>query len=152
MKKKVSSITDVLALTVFAVFAVCVLVVVLYGARSYQSLVRRSEESFASRTAAQYVATRVRQAERVTVTDFEGCDALTITEEIDGAPYLTRVYCCDGYLRELFSAETALLSPQDGEKVMPAESMQLALDRGILIATVDGRQIILQLQGKEVSP
>ena len=50
MKKNASKITDSLALTVFAVFAVCVLVVLLYGAGSYRALVQRGEESFRLRT------------------------------------------------------------------------------------------------------
>ena len=123
MKKNPFKITDLLALTVFAAFAVCVLVVLLSGARVYKTLVQRGEDSFRLRTATQYVATRVRQAEDVTVADFDGYEALHIREEIDGAVYVTRIYCCDGYLRELFCAQSAELSPEDGEKIMEAESM-----------------------------
>ena len=148
MKEKFTKITDLLALTVFAVFAVCILLVLLYGANVYQNLVRRGEESFEMRTAAQYVATRVRQAETVTVADFEGCEALVLPEEIDGARYLTRVYCFEGYIRELFCAENAALSPEDGEKVMAADSLRFLVEDDLLLATIDGREVLLQLRGK----
>lgn len=153
MKKNVSKLTDLLALAVFAAFAVCVLIVLLCGARSYNALVQRGEENFRQRTAAQYVATRVRQAENLTVTDFGGCDALTISEQIGGEVYLTRVYCCGGYLRELFCAADADLSPGDGEKIIEAGSLCLSVDGDLLTASVDGVPILLQLRTeREVCP
>lgn len=148
MKEKFTKITDLLALPVFAVFAVCVLIVLLYGANVYQNLVRRSEESFEMRTAAQYVTTRVHQAETVTVADFEGYEALVLPEEIDGTHYLTRVYCYEGHIRELFCAENAALSPEDGEKVMAADSLHFFVEDGLLTVSIDGREVLLQLRGK----
>ena len=148
MKKNPFKITDLLALTVFAAFAVCVLVVLLSGAQVYQTLVQRGEESFRLRTATQYVATRVRQAEDVTVADFDGCEALCIREEIDGEVYVTRIYCCNGYLRELFCAQSAELSPEDGEKIMEAERMSFSQNEDLLTVSVDNQNVILQLRGK----
>lgn len=148
MKKKFTKITDLMALLVFAVFAVCVLLVLLYGADCYRNLVRRGDESFQLRTATQYVSMRLRQAEKVTVTDFEGCEALTVHETIDGAAYVTRIYCYDGYIRELFCAETAKLRPEAGEKVMQAESLRFSVDDGMLTAFVDGRTVLWNLRGK----
>lgn len=148
MKKNVSKITDLLAMAVFAVFAVCVLLVLLYGARVYGNLTRQGETRFQQRTAAQYVTTRVRQAEKLSVTDFDGCEALTIYENIDGESYITRVYCHDGFLRELFCAEDAALSPADGEKIMAADNLCFSIEDSLLKANIDGVQIALQLRGK----
>ncbi|MEI3306105.1 MAG: DUF4860 domain-containing protein [Dysosmobacter sp.] len=91
---------------------------------TYQTLTR-GQDAADRRTAAQYLATRVRQADRadgVAVAAFQGCDALELTETIDGTPYITRVYCYDGYMRELFSAAEAQMSPADGEKVLEAQA------------------------------
>lgn len=152
MKEKRTKMTDLLALTVFAVFALCVLLVLLSGAKVYRGLVQRGEESFATRTAARYVTMRVHQAESVTIGDFEGCEALMIPEEIDGAAYLTYVYVYDGYMRELYCAENAVLSPADGEKVLRADSLHLTLEKGLLTISVDGQQLYLDLSGKEAAP
>lgn len=152
MKEKGTKLTDLLALTVFAVFALCVLLVLLSGARVYRGLVQRGEESFTSRTAARYVTMRVRQAESVAVGDFEGCDALIIPEEIDGNTYLTRVYVYDGHIRELYCAENAALSPADGEKVLPADSLHFDLEDSLLTVSLDGQQLYLDLHGKEAAP
>ena len=148
MKKNASKITDLLALTVFAAFAVCLLIVLLFGAQLYQNLVQRGEESFRQSTATQYLRTRVQQAEHISLSDFQGCEALAIREEIDGISYVTRVYFYEGFLRELFSAESAALAPGDGEKIMPAESLDFQIDDDLLTAVVDGQAVVLQLRGK----
>lgn len=152
MKEKRSKLTDLLALTVFAVFALCVLLVLLSGAKVYRGLVQRGEENFAARTAARYVTMRVRQARTVTVGDFEGCEALVIPEKVDGATYLTRLYVYDGHIRELYCAENAALSPADGEKILPADSLHVDLEGSLLTMTVDGQALYLDLSGKEAAP
>lgn len=152
MKEKRSKLTDLLALTVFAVFALCVLLVLLSGAKVYRGLVQRGEENFAARTAARYVTMRVRQARTVTVGDFEGCEALVIPENVDGATYLTRLYVYDGHIRELYCAENAALSPADGEKILPADSLRFDLEGSLLTMTVDGQALYLDLSGKEAAP
>ena len=152
MKEKRSKLTDLLALTVFAVFALCVLLVLLSGAKVYRGLVQRGEESFAARTATRYVTMRVRQARTVTVEDFEGCEALVIPENVDGATYLTRLYVYDGHIRELYCAENAALSPADGEKILPADSLRFDLEGNLLTVTVDGQALYLDLSGKEAAP
>ena len=58
----------------------------------------------------------------------DGPDALLLYEEIEGTTYVTRVYCYDGYLRELFSAADAQLLPADGEKVLEMQNLTLSSD------------------------
>lgn len=129
-----------LALLLLLVFAVCVLSVLLTGAGTYQTLTKRDQESYDRRTAAQYLATRVHQADQldgITAADFQGCDALELMETIGGTPYVTRIYCYDGYLRELFSAAEAQMTPADGEKVLEAQALTVEwMDAG------DGAQIL----------
>lgn len=149
--KQTSKIQSFLALMVFTVYALCILAVLLTGAGVYRDLVHSGGESYESRTAVQYVATRVRQAQTVTVEDFGGCQALTLSEKIGEETYVTRVYCHEGYLRELYCAANAELSPEDGEKVMEAESLQFSLEEGLLTARIDSRTLVLHLPGgKEV--
>ena len=124
-KERKHYIGGLLALLLLCVFAACVLSVLLAGAGTYRKLTARDRASYDSRTATQYLATRIRQADRqgaVSVRTFEGRDALVLTEEIDGELYETCIYYCDGYLRELFTAAGADLAPEDGEKILPAGS------------------------------
>ena len=149
MKKQESNLTGLMVLMVFAVFALCVLGVLLTGAKRYESIVRRGEESHQYRTAAQYLSTRVHQADRaegLTVEEFDGCSALVIRETIDGSLYLTRIYSCGGYLRELFSAETGSFSGEDGEKLLKLPGLFFSMEQGDLTAQLqkeDGRFQVL---------
>lgn len=139
------------ALILFGVFAVCILSVLLAGAEAYRRLTERDREAYAERTCAQYLAMRVRQAPSggaVTVSEADGTDVLGITEEIGGERYVTRVFCHDGWIRELFSAENAEFSPADGEKVMEAEALKLGLSDGLLTAEITdtgGEKTLLKL-------
>ena len=146
-----------LALLLLGVFAVCILSVLLMGADAYQRIVQRDSASYDRRTAAQYIATRVRQADAaggVSVRAFEGRDALVLWEEADGVLYRTMVYYHDGYLRELFVAEDSVfgedgyaVSPDDGEKILEARQLQVLRDepvenmlRVVITAADDQRQ------------
>lgn len=137
MEKKESKITGLLALVVFAVFALCVLGVLLTGAKTYQGVVDRGEQAYALRTAAQYLSTRVRQsdsADSIALEDFGGTTALVLRQKIDGETYATRIYCHGGYLRELFTAETGSFSPEDGETLLEMEDLQFSWEENGLSA------------------
>ena len=141
MKKlwKQSKMDSVLALLLFAVFAVCVLSVLLTGAKAFRGLSERDQASFDRRTAAQYITTRLRQsdfADGVFLAEFGGGTALTCREKLDGEQYLTRVYYHDGYIYELFCAANAQLRPEDGERIMAVESLVFTEYDGLIIAAV----------------
>ena len=132
MKKnsfKKSKMSGLATLLMFGIFAVCIMSVLLTGAGAYKRLTQRDQESFAARTCSQYITTKVRQAsspQAVSVEPFEGCDCLVMSENIEGSVYLTRVYCYDGWLRELFTAEDGEFLPEDGEKVVEAKAMSVS--------------------------
>ncbi len=149
--KKISKITDVLSLLVFALFALCVLLVLLTGAKVYRNLVDKGEESFQTRTAAQYITTRIRQAEGVEAAEFEGIPALVIPETIDGECYVTYIYCREGWLWELYCAQGAALSPEDGEKVLKTDNLTLRQEAGNLWVQIGPRELFFRL-GKEILP
>ena len=126
----------------FGVFAACILSVLLTGAGVYQRLTQRDRQAYDQRTCAQYLAAKVRQApgpQSVSLSSFGDGDALVITEEIAGELYTTRIYCWDGWLWELFAFAEGDFAPQDGEKVLQAQSLSLTLEDGLLSALlVDG--------------
>ena len=130
-----------IALLLFGVFAVCVLSVLLTGADAYRRLTERDRAAYDRRTAAQYIATRIRQSDTlggIDVTAFGDADALLLRE--GEGPFVTWVYCHDGYLMELYCAEDAGLEPQDGEKVLAADSLTASISDNLLTATIYGRE------------
>lgn len=145
------------ALCLLAAFAASILLVLLTGAGAYRRLTNRDTAAFQSRTAAQYLATRVRQsdgADTVRVEDFDGVSALTVTE---GDGYVTRVYCYDGGLWELYAPAGLDMAPSDGERVLDLDGMELTLEDGLLEAVLtqtDGsaQTVTLSLRSGEVAP
>lgn len=132
-----------MALLLFGVFAVCLLAVLLTGANSYQALTQRDRAASDSRTCAQYLATRVRQADQygaIGVEPFGDGDALAFRQNIDGRTYVTRVYVSGGWLMELFSAADLTLSPQDGERIMAAQALTAQQEDGLLRISITPAQ------------
>ncbi|MBR7149712.1 MAG: DUF4860 domain-containing protein [Oscillospiraceae bacterium] len=153
--------TDTLMLLLlFSVFALCILAVLLTGTDAYRRLAVRDAASYDARTAEQYLVMRVRQSDvwgDLRVEEFNGVDALVFFETINGKHYKTRVYCFDGYLRELFTAAEEDFLPEDGEEILPAEALSFTLKGQTLTAELidsDGncREIALQLRsGRRVA-
>lgn len=159
-EQKRSSLPELMALTVFTVFALCILLVLLSGGKAYRRLTERDRESFDRRTACQYLATRVRQADShggITVEEFCGQDALVIREQIHGQTYLTRIYCYDGMLRELYTPASGDFSLEDGDPLLEVSSLQLSASRGTLLAQLEfpdssNRQLMLRLRSGGGAP
>ena len=153
MKEKHHALTNLAALLVLAVFAICILLVLLTGADLYQGLVEDGEEAYLRRTALQYLTTRVRQAETVTIGDLEGCESLVLEETIEGETYTTWVYCYEGWLRELYAVPGAVLPPGAGETVLEAERFSLKQEENLLTVTFEGEELLLHLPvGRPVGP
>lgn len=136
------------ALLLAGLFAACALAVLLTGAQAYSRLTQRDQAVAQRRTCAQYLATRVRQADQkdgVSVAAFGDTDALLLME---GEDYATRIYCYDGYLMELFAAKDDTLAPADGTRILPSGGLALSLEDGLLTAiltTTEGTTDTLRL-------
>ena len=129
------NISSLLALLLFAVFAVCILSVLLSGTQIYQRLTDRDDAAYTHRTVVQYLSTKVRQADcaqMITVEDFCGTTALVFSEDLEGELFDTRIYCHDGYLYELFVPASLDAVPEDGESLLPLQSMEITQEGSLL--------------------
>ncbi len=142
MKRETSVQTEkALTLILFAVLAVSMILVLLTGAGVYRRLTKRGQESFYKRTVPLYIATKVRQADctgAVTTEQRDGMDVLLLKEQIDGEEYVTRIYCYEGYVYELFAAEAVNFDPLAGERIAKALQAEFSLENGCLYVTVTG--------------
>lgn len=134
------SVSAPAALLLLAVFGTAILSVLLTGAGTYRRLTERDRQMYEIRTCARYLTARVQRApspSAVSVGGFGVSDALEVRETAAGEEYLTRVYCYDGWLMELYTAASARdFAPEDGEKLLPAESMTLDLQGDLLLAEI----------------
>lgn len=150
-KENKSQIEGLVVLVLFGVFAICILAVLLTGAGAYKRLVQQQQEAYAERTVPQYIATKVRQmdlADAVKIGDFGGVESLELVEQLEGEAYITRIYCYDGYLRELFSSAAGIFAPEDGEQILEAEQVDFSLEKGcllVVVTTANGEKTELKL-------
>lgn len=145
MKK--SNLTGVFVLLIFAVFMASVMLVLLSGVDTVQKLTQRDQRTYHRRTAVQYISTRIRQADEIGAVSTEK-DTLILTENLDGVSYETRIYCCNGYLREMFCEAGAALAPDFGEEVLPMNHFQITQENNLIRAELhlpDGSKEILTL-------
>lgn len=133
MKK--NRLEGLIVLLLIGVFAVCILIVLMTGAHTYKNLTERGQASYANRSCAQYIASKVRQSDRfngIYTDSFGGRDTLVLKDEINGKEYLMRIYEYDGCLTELFCEATAELSPWDGEKIMKISDLSFSENDGLI--------------------
>ena len=151
---------SLMALLLIGLFAVCILSVLLTGADVYQRLTGRDQRVYETRTTAQYLTTKIRQADvdgSLKIEESEGIRALTITESIEGMAYKTWIYRYDGYMREFFAAEEAGLLPEAGEKILVAEALEFQKKASGICVKITGKDGQVQelfldsRSGKEVS-
>ncbi len=157
-ESKERSVSTASALLVLAVFAVGILSVLLGGAQVYRRLTVRDQQAYERRTCAQYLTVKLRQAsgtDAVSVLPFGDGDGLMIAcQEPDGI-YLTRIYCHDGWLMELYTDSQGSFAPEDGEKILKASRMELTYREGLLTACVTDQnggalRLVLSVRGTEV--
>ena len=85
------------------------------------------------------------------VEDFGGTDALVFREDSE---YMTRVYCYEGWLMELYASQELEMKPADGERIMELSGLEMALEDGRLTLTVTGPEggassLVLSLRSGE---
>ena len=133
---------SVFVLLLFGVFACCLMLVLLTGARSYKSVADRREEAYEQRICTQYIDTKVRHNDYsggVTVGPFSveepELSTLFLHQTIEGEDYWVRIYCYDGTVRELFTEADQTMEPEDGQEVMAASALHFTLEEGLLTIT-----------------
>ncbi|MBE6883696.1 MAG: DUF4860 domain-containing protein [Ruminococcaceae bacterium] len=135
MKTKITrtDFSKLAPLFLFTVFSVFIAVILLGGAKVYRAQITRDRTDYDHRTISQYLVTRIHQndaADAWFISDFDLSEpsdsgsTICFAEMIDGEKYYTRIYCHEGYLRELFTvADSSVFAPADGQQILPLENL-----------------------------
>lgn len=129
-----------LLLGVFAVFST---LMVLLSAQFYRATVAQTRAHNQQRVLCSYLMNVVRgndAADAVRVEKIDGLDVLAFGCDVGDARYETRVYCYDGYLRELFTDAEREFEPGYGERICEAQSFapSLGADGLLELRAADG--------------
>lgn len=151
---KNGSLSGLVALLTFLLFAISILFVLLNGAGVYRRLTERDQRSYDNRTCVQYLATKVRQASSptaVSVDTFEEVDSLLISQNIDGSVFVTRIYCYEDWLMELFTIADGDFYPEDGERILPLSQLEISQNSDVLtfvLTDTEGNTQQLTMSGR----
>lgn len=116
-------------LSLFCVFAVSSVLLILFGADIYKKTVQQMEDNYTSRTSIAYITEKIRQSDvehAIKIISQNDTQILMLTNVINDIPYAISLYEYDGYLYELF-ARTDLELPLDaGKPVMELHSLSFS--------------------------
>ena len=128
LSQKRHAIDFLFPVTVFFVFTISALTVILLAARIYQSTTDDSQRNYTSGTALSYLTEKLRQNDRedgIFLDELDGTQAVVLRQETADASYLTYLYAWDGQLRELYVKEGTTLSPSAGKSILPVKEFSV---------------------------
>jgi hypothetical protein len=129
-------------LALFTMFAATAFLLVLIGAKQYQSTADSMNSNYEVRTAASYLEEKVRQNDSmgsVYATDLLGVQALAIQSLEDGVVYTTYIYYYGNSLRELFVTDSSVFSLDSGQEIIELSGFAVeTLRPGFIRATYTG--------------
>lgn len=126
-----------------ALFAILAMGLTLLSSSVYRATAADADTNYTHRTALSYLMNQVRRSDGAGLvsTGFLGdAEALVLTERLDGASYVTMLYCHEGQLRELYMEEGTGLTPADGVAILPISALDVALEGGVLRLQVTDEQ------------
>jgi hypothetical protein len=128
-KEKKFMVDFLFVITLFFVFALSALMLVMIGANVYKNTVNNMSVNFNNRTAFAYLTEKIRQNDSydlVTTGEYKGLDALVLTEIIDNTNYCTYIYLYDGHIKELFIKLGADIDPSAGQDILEAKDFSVS--------------------------
>ena len=142
-----NKVDTVFVLAIFCVFSVSVLMVLMLSGSTYENMVGISREGHNERISLSYVRTKIRSADTmgsISVSDFNGHSALSISETFAGRTFKTYIYLYNGWVHELFHEEGLDFFPGDGMPIIRADSLSFeAIDNGMIRVSTDFGSLLI---------
>ena len=116
-KHRIHALFPILLFLIVTLFA---LFLIVLSAKIYKNTTENSHLNHQARIALSYVSEKLHQQEDcpVTLSSYDGIDALMITQTYGESRYDTYVYYYDGAIRELFIKENTKASLSDGKPIL----------------------------------
>ena len=114
--------------TLFFLFAICALTIILLAADVYRSSVSNSARNDTARTCLSYVSEKLHQNDAgacVSLGAFDGCEALILKEEHGEDTYYTYIYFHNGELKELFMKEGTQAEASSGQTILTIKEFSI---------------------------
>lgn len=121
------SISSFSSLLLFGIFALFLMLMLLFSARLYQQTVKQNDSDSGLGTAVTYLSVKFRQHDQengIFSGSLDGTPALCFRDEIKGKEYITYIYQKDGNLMELFTASDFPASASAGTVLSSVSDFQ----------------------------
>ena len=154
MKKSRSSPLGLYVIGIAALFLAGLLMLVIFGAQTYQDTVRVQNDNNRFRASLSYITATVRAydgAGAVSITDMvlndgTGTQVLTLLDGDTG--FAQRIYCSDGKLMEEYARAGAALQPDAGNAVGETTTFEADIDGSILRVRTDEGEVLIHLRAQ----
>lgn len=115
-------------MSLFFMFALCAVTVLLLAARIYQSTTEHSSLNYTARTGLSYISEKIHQNDhggQVRIGSLEGEPALIMEQEYEEGIYYTYIYTYENSIRELFLKEGGHADLSAGTKILNVKEFSM---------------------------
>ena len=129
------SVSGTFVFLLLGVFALFSMLLVLLGAQAYRSGVEQTTSNGQARVLQAFVRNAVRADDAdgvIRVEEIDGIPVITFVSDMDGERYIKYIYCHEGELCELFTAEEYGFNPESGERICAAGSFRPVIKDGLM--------------------
>ena len=115
-------------ITLFFVFFCSSIIVLLFAANVYESVVEDSNRNFETGTSLAYITEKIRQSDSnssISLSEFDGYEALKISESYIDKTYITYIYEMDGVLKEIYLQEDTPATANAGTTIMTIKNFDM---------------------------
>ena len=152
---RMRQIDTIFVLIIFCVFAMSVLIVLSLSGNIYKNTVSLTQEKSDEHITLSFIWTKAKNGDAldaVYVDDFHGLPSLFLEEEYGEVTYLTTIYLYEGWIHELTYERGLELYPQDGVRIIRAESLELEQsESGFIKVTTGDDSLFISPRSKNVA-
>lgn len=138
-KNRFHSIDSLFVVILFAVFIFMALLIISSGAAAYKNSAAQMDDRFDRQTCVSYITAKIRannDADKISIVDFNGVNALCISETFSEGTYNTYIYLYDGMIRELFCNAELSLGLEAGSGLTRASELNFSYTDGLFEITL----------------
>lgn len=139
-KNNSHSVSSLFSLLLFGIFALFLMLMLLFSARVYQQTLKQTEANDSLGTATAYLTTKFRQHDQtdgIFTGTLDGVNALCFRDTIKGTDYITYIYLKDNSLMELFTTANSSAGSAAGTAIAKLSDFQAeALNDGFYRITL----------------
>ena len=127
-RKQKHMVDLIFPVSLFFMFALCAVTVLLLAARIYQSTTEHSSLNYTARTGLSYISEKIHQNDRggqVRIGSLEGEPALIMEQEYEEGTYYTYIYAYENSIRELFLKKGGHADLSAGTKILNVKEFSM---------------------------